>query len=156
AGTHDLPNGASLFAFGDQDGRGNNARLQHCLGVSYADGKLYVADSYNNKIKTIDVATRDVTSLAGTREAGDLDDPPAFNEPDGLSAAGSTLYICDSNNHKVRVLNLTTKKVSSLDLSGVEAPKPPASKPRFPSPVVISVPADDAKVAPGKSFKLAV
>ncbi|MGH7128553.1 MAG: thioredoxin-like domain-containing protein, partial [Planctomycetaceae bacterium] len=51
AGTSELPRGQSLFTFGDQDGTGDEARLQHPIGVAYHDGILYVADSYNHKIK---------------------------------------------------------------------------------------------------------
>src|SRR5580704_3536910 len=51
AGTSGLEGGQSLFAFGDVDGKGANARLQHPLGITYASGRLYVADSYNHKIK---------------------------------------------------------------------------------------------------------
>ena len=42
-----------LFAYGDIDGTSVDAKLQHPLGVSIDDvnGKLYVADSYNHKIK---------------------------------------------------------------------------------------------------------
>ena len=46
----------TLFDFGDVDGTGRDVRLQHPLGVAWSDGKLYVADTYNNKIKVIDVA----------------------------------------------------------------------------------------------------
>ena len=38
----------------------SKVRLQHPLGVAFHDGKLYVADTYNNKIKVLDVATRDL------------------------------------------------------------------------------------------------
>ncbi len=63
----------SLFDFGDVDGGGigGKVRLQHPLGVVYYDGKLYVADTYNNKIKVLDVATRDCQTLAGTGKVGD-------------------------------------------------------------------------------------
>ena len=49
-GTADLAD-ARLFTFGDVDGPKGKARLQHCLDVAYHDGRLYVADTYNNKIK---------------------------------------------------------------------------------------------------------
>ena len=48
--------GEGLFEFGDKNGIGNQVRLQHALGVAYRDGKLYVADTYNSKIKLIDPA----------------------------------------------------------------------------------------------------
>ena len=40
--------GGGLFTFGDHDGIGSDAR-QHPLGVAYAAGALYVADTYNHK-----------------------------------------------------------------------------------------------------------
>lgn len=41
-----------LFAYGDQDGKGRDARLQHPLGVAWSqrEGVVYVADSYNHKV----------------------------------------------------------------------------------------------------------
>lgn len=41
-----------MFAFGDVDGVGINAKLQHPLGVAWdkKQGLLYVADSYNHKV----------------------------------------------------------------------------------------------------------
>lgn len=41
--------GEDLFAFGDVDGSGATVRLQHPLGVAYADGALLIADTYNHK-----------------------------------------------------------------------------------------------------------
>lgn len=42
----------NLFAFGDVDGKGIDAKLQHPLGVCWDEGNslLYVADSYNHKV----------------------------------------------------------------------------------------------------------
>lgn len=44
-----------LFDFGDKEGIGYNAKLQHPLGVHfcYENSTLYVADTYNHKIKVI-------------------------------------------------------------------------------------------------------
>lgn len=46
--------GVDLFEFGDHDGQGEQVRLQHPLGVIFSKGLLYVADTYNNKIKVVD------------------------------------------------------------------------------------------------------
>ena len=45
----------NLFAFGDQDGKARNAKLQHPLGVAWDKKrkKLFVADSYNHKVNFI-------------------------------------------------------------------------------------------------------
>ena len=60
----------TLFDFGDIDGSGRDVRLQHPLDVAWAGGKLYVADTYNNKIKVIDVDQRTCHTLAGTGKPG--------------------------------------------------------------------------------------
>ena len=66
----------TLFDFGDVDGTGRDVRLQHPLGVAWWDGKLYVADTYNNKIKVIDVAERTCRTIAGSGQAGQCTTPP--------------------------------------------------------------------------------
>ncbi len=48
-------NEKDLFSFGDVDGCGFNAKLQHPLGVHYCahTKTLYVTDSFNHKIKKV-------------------------------------------------------------------------------------------------------
>lgn len=108
--------GRGLFVFGDQDGIGDAARLQHALGVAFHDGKIFVADTYNSKLKIIDPKTRECkTYLGGNGPEGRL-----FNEPAGLSVAKGKLYVADTNAHRIRVVDLATKAVSTLPLHGVE------------------------------------
>ena len=49
--------------------------MQHCLGVVHHEGKLYVADTYNNSIKRIDLDGNVCTTIAGEKPAGDEDEP---------------------------------------------------------------------------------
>ncbi len=44
-----------------------------------------------------------------------------FNEPGGVSIAGDKLYIADTNNHRIRVVDMTTKALTTLQLQGVDA-----------------------------------
>jgi thiol-disulfide isomerase/thioredoxin/sugar lactone lactonase YvrE len=113
--------GEGLFEFGDVDGVGDQVRLQHALGVVYHQGKLYVADTYNNKIKLIDPNKRSSTTYLG--EPDGWLSGPLFNEPAGLSIAGDKLYVADTNGHRIRVVDLKTNAVATLKLDGVEAPK---------------------------------
>ncbi len=113
--------GQGLFVFGDTDGTGSAVRLQHPLGVAYSAGKLYVADTYNNKIKLLLPQRRQVITLLGTGEAGLADGGPEvaqFDEPGGLSLAGSRLYVADTNNHRIRMVDLETVEVTTLHISG--------------------------------------
>ncbi len=114
--------GRGLFEFGDKDGTGDAVRLQHALGVAYHDGKLYVADTYNSKIKVIDPEKRTSETFQGGDAPG-WQTKPVFIEPAGISYAAGKLYIADTNAHRIRVIDLKTRAVSTLKLQGVEAPK---------------------------------
>ncbi|KAM4636164.1 NHL repeat-containing protein 2 [Discoglossus pictus] len=114
----------NLFAFGDIDGKGINAKLQHPLGVAW-DPKgnlLYIADSYNHKIKVVDPKTKNCSTLAGTGQASNVTSASfsdvAFNEPGGLCIGGNghLLYVADTNNHQIKVLDLETKIISTFPL----------------------------------------
>jgi DNA-binding beta-propeller fold protein YncE len=118
--------GEGLFDFGDVDGVGEQVRLQHALGVAYHEGKLYVADTYNSKIKVIDPVRRSSKTFLGGEPAGWLA-TPLFHEPGGISYAAGKLYVADTNAHRIRVVDLKTKTVSTLKLKGVTAPKLPKS-----------------------------
>ncbi len=112
--------GTGLFDFGDVDGIGDEVRLQHPIGINARDGAVYVADSYNHKIKRLYPDERRVESWLGSGEPGIRDGSGAdvkFDEPGGLAIAGDRLYIADTNNHAVRVADLCTGQVVTLGLS---------------------------------------
>ena len=112
--------GLGLFEFGDRDGEGHHVRLQHPLGITDRNGALYVADTYNHKIKLIMPVPRSSETLLGTGKAGYLDGgalEAAFSEPSGLSIAGGKMFIADTNNHQVRVADMETLRVTTLELT---------------------------------------
>ncbi len=108
--------GAGLFDFGDVDGTRPVARLQHALGVALAGEKLYIADTYNHKIKLLNLASGAVSTLLGGKAGYQDGYSPAFYEPGGLTTYKGKLYIADTNNHMVRIANLETLEVSTLEL----------------------------------------
>jgi thiol-disulfide isomerase/thioredoxin/sugar lactone lactonase YvrE len=115
--------GGDLFDFGDTDGSGNDVRLQHPLGLALWNDKLLIADTYNHKIKLLDPAARSVKSFAGTGKPGQSDGAkPSFYEPGGLAVAGNTLYVADTNNHAIRVVDLKTKETRTLPIKGLQPP----------------------------------
>lgn len=114
----------NLFAFGDEDGVGIDAKLQHPLGVAWnpEEKRLYVADSYNHKIKVVDPMSKSCATFAGSGTPGKADSKDLslawFNEPGGLSVApgGKEIFIADTNNHAIRVLDLVKKSVKELPI----------------------------------------
>ena len=114
--------GLDLFVFGDVDGSDHNVRLQHPQGITHRDGVLYIADTYNHKIKQVLPKTRSSLTLLGVGRAGYQDGPgkqALFSEPSGLSFGNARLYIADTNNHLVRVADLEADQVWTLEISGL-------------------------------------
>jgi len=111
--------GTGLFDFGDVDGEGDEVRLQHVQAVCFVDGMVYLADTYNNRIKMLNPQTREVRSFAGTGVAGLKDgslDVAQFNEPAGLASVAGKLYVADTNNHAIRVIDMDAGTVETLDV----------------------------------------
>lgn len=116
--------GTGLFDYGADDGPFEKAQLQHPQGIAFANGKLYVGDTYNHKVRVLDLKDEETETLAGSGargwEDGDGDDA-MFDEPGGMSVAGSTIYIADTNNHLVRTVDTRSGAVRTLALSNISA-----------------------------------
>jgi thiol-disulfide isomerase/thioredoxin len=111
--------GGDLFEFGDRDGRGDGARFQHPLGIASARGLLFVADTYNHRIRTVDPANGQVRTFAGTGDEAHRDGAAAaaaFYEPGGITATSDALFVADTNNHAIRRVALTGGSVSTLEV----------------------------------------
>jgi hypothetical protein len=87
--------GRGLFDFGDRDGRAEMALLQHPLDVACEGAVVHVADSYNHKIKAIDLRAMQVRTLYGDGGTGTLD------EPGGIAIVAGTIFIADTNHHRI-------------------------------------------------------
>jgi DNA-binding beta-propeller fold protein YncE len=109
--------GQDLFVFGDRDGKNMEVRLQHPLGLTFYKKNLYIADTYNSKIKIINPIERTATTICGNGEHGFQDGEKMqaqFNEPGGITVAFEKLYIADTNNHAVRVFELSTGALKTI------------------------------------------
>jgi len=78
--------------------------------ASSPDGMLYIADCENHAIRKIDLKTGIITTIAGNGQQGDGPDGDPLqcrmNRPHGIFVNGRTMYIGDSENHRIRVLEL--------------------------------------------------
>ncbi len=114
--------GDNLFAFGDKEGRGTSVRFQHPLGVVH-DAKrnvVYVADTYNNRIRVVDADGR-TSPLAGSGTPGMRDGrgrAAQFWEPAGIALVDNVLYVADTNNCAIRMVDLETRSVTTLSVTG--------------------------------------
>jgi len=107
-----------IFTAGTTDGNGVNARIGYPEGITTDGSNLYFCDSQNHTIRKMDLASGDVTTIAGTAGMSGTTDGTGtaarFNYPTGLTTDGTNLYISDTINHTIRKLVLATGDVTTL------------------------------------------
>ena len=102
--------GQGLFDFGDVDGAAGEVRLQHPMALTAAQGRLFVADSYNHKVKQIALQGSHCNTLVG-------DTPNTLDEPGGITRAGDFLIVADTGNHRLRSVHIQTGEIRDLSWS---------------------------------------
>jgi hypothetical protein len=91
--------------------------------VAAPEGRLYVADAFNNMIRVITpggASPTRVTSLFGNQFPGNVDGiGPSirFNTPTGLALQGNRLLVADFGNHRLRIIDLAVPE--AITLTGV-------------------------------------
>lgn len=92
------------------------------MALSPDETTLYIADTENHIIRAIDLEAGTTSLIAGKPgEAGFADGAGAdaqFNFPTDVELDGTTLFVADANNHRVRAVDLTTGAVSTYAGTG--------------------------------------
>lgn len=108
-------------------GPATEASLRYAFGVAAGpDGSIYVADTYNHRIRRIDPATGVIDTVVGTGQEGfGGDGGPAgaalLNHPHAvLVDEGGNLYIADSFNHRIRYVDAATGRIATVAGDGRE------------------------------------
>jgi sugar lactone lactonase YvrE len=111
---------------GGDDGPAAKAEFNgmHSLAVA-ASGDIFVADTWNNRIRKIDARTGRISAFAGTGRKGFAGDGgPALQAEFGgiyciaLDERSGSMYLADLDNRRVRVIDLKTGIVSTLAGNG--------------------------------------
>jgi len=112
--------GSGLFDFGDKDGKFSKARLQHVLGVASKDPKkVYIADTYNHRLKLLDLKSKQIFSVAGIGKPGKgagKSTKSALNEPGGIAFLKDKILIADTNNNRIMQYDPKLKILSEWKL----------------------------------------
>ena len=133
---------------GHTNGAAAAAQFNSPIGLAVSGTTLYVADYSNNRIRAIDLASRDktVSTIAGSGTPGHADGAGAdaqFLQPAGLAVSGGILYVADSSNHRIRAIDLTSKAVTTIAGDGTaEHANGMAATARFYNPLDIAVSED--------------
>ncbi|MBI3426214.1 MAG: hypothetical protein HY011_25065 [Acidobacteria bacterium] len=119
------PAGSGVYGFAGDNGPATNALLATPTGIAVdADGNLYIADSYNNRIRKVSLQGT-ITTIAGTGVGGySGDNGPAtqalIDTPTSLVFdRQGNLFFTDSLNNVVRKID-TTGKITTIAGTGQE------------------------------------
>ena len=125
-------NPRNLHSYGDLDGVGIEAKLQHPLGVHFIPEKnvILVTDTYNHKIKVVDPFRNEIFSWLGQGKTCIKDETTfksGFNEPSGISSLYDEdkrdvkVYIADTNNNCIRRVYYDMGIVETPSIFGIPA-----------------------------------
>jgi hypothetical protein len=99
--------GTGLFDFGDRDGVGDAALAQHPQGIArHPDGRLLVADSYNDALKWVHPATRAATTWVR-----------GLHEPSGVACGPAWALVADTNAHRIVRVAYDSAEVQEVDIA---------------------------------------
>ncbi|APZ44635.1 hypothetical protein BW247_09070 [Acidihalobacter ferrooxydans] len=100
--------GFGLFDFGLRDGPSPQALLQHDQGLAWLNGKLYIADTFNNAIRVYEPGSQQLTTLT-----------TALAQPGGLAEFGPhTLLVADTNANRMVTVDTENGAVQDWPIKG--------------------------------------
>ena len=101
--------GQGLFEFGLRDGPAAQALLQHDQGLAWLDGRLYIADTFNNAIRVFDPKTSKVATLS-----------TGLAQPGGLAVLDThTLLVADTNANRIVAIDTQNGAMRDWSISGL-------------------------------------
>src|SRR3972149_7676452 len=103
---------------GAADGPVGIGKFNSPADIAIIGDYIYVADMDNNSIRSVDISTGEIVTMAGapsyTGATDDLGDNSRFSTPGGIAIEGSTLYIADTFNHTIRKVDAETGTVTTI------------------------------------------
>lgn len=95
---------------GDADGASGVARMQYPRAMAFDAQRnvLWIADSYNGKLKVYSIVKRELKTLALNYR---------FSNPGGLAVGGGSLFIADTDAHELLRLDLKTGRMARLNFT---------------------------------------
>jgi hypothetical protein len=104
--------GHGLFDFGMRNGNANDAQLQHAEAVAWNGGSLYIADTFNNALRRLDLATHQVSTVAAL-----LHSPLAV-----AALTPDTLLVAEGDANRIDAVHLPDGKVTTWTIAGLKPP----------------------------------
>ncbi len=114
---------SGVAGYSGDGGPASAAQISNPEGLSFdANNNLYIADLANNRVRMVNTAGT-ISTYAGQNSLFGEDYPGVnaeFGMPQNIAAdAAGNIYVADIDNHRIRMLNATTGKVSTVAGAGI-------------------------------------
>jgi DNA-binding beta-propeller fold protein YncE len=123
--------GNGKAGYSGDGGPANSAQLNEPYEVRFLGDDMYFVEMKNHLVRKVDLKTGTISTFAGTGQPGfSGDGGPAekaqFNQPHAIQfdPAGSSLYVCDIGNNRIRRVAVATAFVSTFAGDGTKRPTP--------------------------------
>jgi sugar lactone lactonase YvrE len=136
--------GNGILGYSGDGGPALKASLANPMGVAIGqDGSLFIAEQGNHRIRKVDAITRRISTLAGNgipdlTGNGGAAVEARLNSPTGIAMnADGKLYISDTGNQCVRVIDLSTGFINAIagtGTSGFSGDSGPATEAELANP----------------------
>jgi trimeric autotransporter adhesin len=117
--------GTGSYGYSGDGGQATSAALDYPCGVAVdASGNIYIADTYNYRIRMVTKSTGIISTVAGTGSYGYSGDggqatSAALNSPYGVAVdASGNIYIADTYNYRIRIVTKSTGIISTVAGTG--------------------------------------
>lgn len=104
--------GTGLFDFGQVDGKYPKALLQHAQGLDAQEGRVVVADTYNNALRLYDMGSETLSTIRLPKDA--------LAEPGDVMHLNGKLYVADSTHNRITVVD---EKAGTAELLALKLAK---------------------------------
>jgi len=141
--------GTGTAGYSGDGGAATSAKINYPDNVAVdVYGNIYIADTANNRIRKVTVATGIITTAAGTGTAGYSGDGAAatsakIDNPWGVAVDGSgNIYIGDEFNYRIRKVTAATGFISTIagtGVSGYSGDYGPATSAKISAPTGIAL-----------------
>lgn len=91
--------------FGHQNGDKTKALMQNPLALTVDNSGAYISDSFNHRIRKYDFSSKQLRDVVGDESDDDVGAKTRFDSPEGIIAIANNLYIADSDNNRIIILN---------------------------------------------------
>jgi sugar lactone lactonase YvrE len=118
--------GTGTQGFSGDTGPATSATLDSPQGLALdTTNNLYIADTHNQRIRKLNLATGIITTIAGSTSGFSGDGTSAVSAQLSLPTAlaldsSGNLYIADTGNHRIRKLNLATSIITTIAGNGTQ------------------------------------